>query len=273
MGNQSSSIDAVALEAWAEAAEVGGQHQVCVDLTFKLAVMGDDPESNLTFVLGIKKAELIFVLPSDSNCAVVPNSVVRDGGRENVEVTNEIGSELTKTGKIASRVSIANLAPGAGLASESGFSGRDYDKTKIVEKLPKIKSLHLSDGGQHSWIIRPGVEGQILEGKVWSQENMRRLNVNILAGKSKIEPFCKIEVKCRADDLSITDIKIKRPKFGDFVKLRNKNKEKAVEAFLVNFLHEKGLLEKTIQDKGDKLPPMLTIALFVLGFPIQSGES
>lgn len=187
---------------------------VHVDLTFKgKAKIGSEKESPVTFVLELRRAEVMLILRETEPGTIPPTSLSYDCGE-------------TKTVKKKSRTVKASLAgevDSSGTASGSGNVGyednAEWDEV-THDMLVMHSAIQTSPGVGpdqcdeiHGWEIVPHGT-KTLKGKPWDAIDRPRAHLSDERpdGSNSPSPTLNVVVRCRREDLKVSSIKWKEGK-------------------------------------------------------------
>lgn len=229
----------VSIDAWhSHFDENDDTATVHVDLTFLEGQLGSDSDSQIRFNLALKRAELVFIIPTTEPLQVVQSSVDREPPIEGVSRwIREHESEMQ--GAARSAISVSRQ-PKFDISAQAAASGKSKVSTasEITVPISNFKMSQSTDSeGNYRWEITSEA-GNKLNGKVWNPVAKPRLKIKQTT-KSKIPPTCRVMVRCRREDFEITNI---QPKSG--TKLGQKflfNKKVAAAAYIRNKLSDLGL--------------------------------
>lgn len=239
--------EVVTLDGWYDQfSDSSKRSKLHVDVAFHEGrIGGDDPLSEVSFKLRLKRAEVVVVVPEQEPVAVDKASVSRDAPQQKVKRTQAIAAEETSDVGAELSVGLSAMGPFAKLAAK--MAGRSSKKKKsstvISENLDEMAVLQVRTAdGHYAWRIEPSV-GSVLIGRPWDANKKPRLKLKDLrpiASKS-VEPEVNLEVRCRKEDLEISDIKLKNDSFES-----GPNNLIAAKIEIRNRLVGAGLLEEDV---------------------------
>lgn len=190
----------VSLEAWHDAFSVKRERSdLHVDVAFLTGRIGGEPEAPVRFKLALKRAEVVVVVPMTEPARVETPSVSRDTPAAKVKATSTIA-----TGRKTKARAKAGLT---GLGAQGEIATSTARATKLAQSLDGLRITQaLTVDGHHHWIVEPTFEGP-LAGHPWPANKPRLRVVDTRADRARgIEPTIRVEVRCRREDLAITDI-------------------------------------------------------------------
>jgi hypothetical protein len=228
--------ETVSVDAWYEPFnEERTTADLRVDVTFRKDVpVGAEPESPVRFRLSLHRAEIVVILPDHGSIGIDRDSVAR----EMPDVSGQ------RTDKEATTQNLAAKAE-AGIGSTTGFvakasmegsmSHTSASETEFKQNIKLMLVMHSATRDGHSWEIKP-TSGDKLEGKPWDAVKEPRLKI-IDKRTSRKRNFLKdiiIEVRCRREDLCITELKLKdeAKESARMFRKRNSNPEAAARGYI-----------------------------------------
>lgn len=249
--------DVVTVEAWHDDFKnKRSTADLYADVVFGTARLGGESESPVRFRLNIRRAELIIVIPELEPVSVDPKTVSRDAptaeGRL-VEVVEESKGTSASIGLAAS--ADTSSSPGGRAAVTAAASKTIQQKqSKKLELRRNVAMMMVTQSksgeGHYRWIIE--ASGDFLEGRPWNAEKQPRLKlIDRRKDPSKgIPPTVRVEVRCRREDLIITDLQIKDEKIWESLKTRigYKNREAAAISYIRSKLTEENLEVENLED-------------------------
>lgn len=247
--------DVVTIEAWHD--NFDSDHpkvDLHADVVFGIARLGGELESPVRFRLSVKRAELVVIIPDLEPVSVDAKSVSRDSPEFQGHLT-EVTEEAVSTNLEAGVSGVLNTK-GASV-SASGATSMQTGRTakKKLEMSAEVKLLIVTQSrspeGFYRWLIERG-DGASLDGRPWDASAQPRLKlIDERSDRSKgIPPTVRVEVRCRREDLDISDVQIKDENIWDAVKARAgfKNRMAAAEAYIRMKLAEEGLYADNFDD-------------------------
>jgi hypothetical protein len=252
--------DVVTVEAWHDDFKDGvSKVDLHADVVFGTARLGGEAESSVRFRLSIRRAEMVIIIPELEPVSVDKRSVSRDApsieGRlkEILEETRDTSTKADISGEVDFARARAKLAASAGQKIKSSAT-KKLELSRSVSLMMVTQSI--SSEGHYRWLIESGVDG-ILEGRPWHPAKQPRLQlIDERADPSKgIPPTVRVEVRCRREDLVISDLKIKKEGLWAAVKSRagHKNRMAAAVSYIRARLSEEDLEVQNIEDMFGQL--------------------
>lgn len=254
--------DMVTVDAWHDEFTKAPKVSLHADVVFGTARVGGEEDSKVRFRLSLKRAELIVVIPETEPLAVDKKSVARRPPVQRARVTESI--ETSESGKAAGKLSVGFSPSGLEASATGSVEGEARFATKNRVERSETVSLFLvtpsqTAEGHYRWTIE-GRMGGILKGQPWDAVKEPRLKLRDRRKDPKhgIAPTVRVELRCRREDLEISDIEIKDETLWDKARERAgyRNREIAAEAYIRERLSREGLDVRNIADKFG----MLTIA-------------
>jgi hypothetical protein len=252
--------DVVTVEAWHDDFKKGvSKVDLHADVVFGTARLGGEAESPIRFRLSIRRAEMVIIIPELEPVSVDKKSVSRDApsieGRL-IEMIEE-SRDTSVTGDVSGTLNLVRAQ--AKLAARAG----QKVKNNVTKKLKLSRNVSLmmvtqsiSPEGYYRWLVESSADG-VLEGRPWDPAKQPRLRlIDERADPSKgIPPTVRVEVRCRREDLVISDLKIKKEGLWAAVKSRagHKNRMAAAVSYIRARLSEEDLEVQNIDDMFGQL--------------------
>ncbi|WP_199084650.1 hypothetical protein [Bosea sp. ASV33] len=257
--------EVASLEAWHESFTSSRKAAALhVDVSFDVGRIGGEEGSGVRFRLALRRAEVVVIIPPGEPASIDPTSVSRDNRSVKVSTQKTVSSkEKREVGANALLKADQHLVKGR-LAAKAFYAlgGKSQTLIKIAENATAMRIRHKLDSeGNHCWTIEPSAE-QALSGKPWSADKAPRAKVNDdrPKGSPSLAPSVRVELRCRREDLLITDIQIDRPGWKALGDPFGRNKELAAEAVIRTRLAQAGLLTGDISDPFAMITVSATIA-------------
>jgi hypothetical protein len=239
--------DVVYLDAWHQPLQKGRQRvAVFTNLLFDEGRLGGDISSPVTFRLSLRRAELVVM------CGNEPVRIVKS-------TLKRRSIPLPVKAKVTSKSDTRNERRGKASLSNKGMSVEGAVTAKTAESIQVeyatalsmagIDVAYMPDGaGNDRWLLRP-TAGDRLSGPATDEGEAFFEIADLRRDPDKgIEPSIAFELRCKKEDLLITDIKLKDD--GLMERFRNavgfENKMKAAEAYIRTKLYEMGLGENAM---------------------------
>lgn len=247
--------DIVTVEAWHNPFDVQVERvDLHVDVVFGGGRIGGEPEAPVRFRLALKQAEVVVIVPTGEPARVDIRSVRRDAPT--------IKAKATETRKTSRK---ASLGAGIGLgvsqkgakasakvdAKGSATTSRDEVVTiaKALQGMTFVQSQ--TPDNHYKWTITPAI-GATLDGRPWDAAASPVLQlVDTRPDRSKsIPPSTRVEIRCRREDLLISDIVLKDEPGWEAMrkKVFHRNREATAEAIIRTKLLAEGLFCGDLSD-------------------------
>jgi len=252
--------DVVSIDAWHASFDSGkAVVDLHADVMFGTARLGGEPESPITFRLAVKRAELVVVVPETEPVKVDPASVAREiritKGKKVETFQRTEGRKLKAgLGLNLSKKGVNTEAKGEARAHREQTTVQKWDLSTPVQQF----KIHHSktDTGDYRWIITFYNDAG-LEGSPWDAAKEPRLKLidTRNGGNKSIEPTVRLEVRCRAEDLAISDLCDKDETRWNLLSRASgfKTRMAAATAYVRNKLIEEGLHVTSIEDRFGEL--------------------
>jgi hypothetical protein len=247
--------DVVTIDAWhetflGEAAAV----DLHVDVVFGTARVGGESQSPVRFRLSVKRAEIVLIIPDSEPVSVDRRSVSRDTPEIHGHLTEVVqqDTQAKVKGGISTTVSTAKVTGSVSAEANAETSRSESKKLEVSATVQFIAVTQSNNAdGQYRWLVEPRIKGT-LEGRPWDAIKQPRLKlIDQRRDRSKgIPPTVRVEVRCRREDLHITDIVIKDENLWEAAKRKAgfKNKIAAAASYIRDHLSKEGLEVKNIED-------------------------
>ncbi len=198
--------------------------------------------------------------------SVDAQSVSRDSPSLHGRLIEIIEEKRAASAKATASASLDIAHPHASLSSEAG----GHVSKSLSKKLELSTSVALmmvtqskSSDGHYRWLIESTSAG-MLEGRPWDAGKQPRLRlIDKRSDPSKgIPPTVRVEVRCRREDLIISDLQMKDESIWTTVKSRvgHKNRMAAAISYIRNRLSEENLEVQNVEDLFGQLTLGSTIA-------------
>lgn len=252
--------EVVAAEAWhAPFADGVKVAHLSVDVVFGSGRLGEEAASAVRFRLTLKAAEVVVIVPASEPVVVDPASVSRD--------TPRIVGKKTASKERASKRNISG-----GFFAKLGFNGfsgggsgkvgveRASSDVEKIESASDVESFSItqsrSDDGHHRWLLTAQIE-EAMSGRPWDPVKQPRLALvdQRPEGGGSLPPSVRVEVRCRREDLIISDLQIKNEQNNSKLTARKgaENRLAAAESYIRDRLIENGLETPDLQEAFSRL--------------------
>lgn len=259
----------VSLEAWHDKFDgATARADLHVNVAFSTGRIGGKDTDKVRFRLMLRQAEVVIVIPPSEPAKVDPRSVHRDARTREGVVTQtretDLQGSVSAGGKL--KFGASGAEAGLDLGASAAASAKAATSVIVTEALREMTVVHGldEDGSSHRWTVTPAI-GDELVGQPWRSENEPRLTVvDTRADRERgIPPSIRVEVRCRREDLVITDIVMADEAKWSLLQRnpQHRNRVAAAEAYLRNRLFEERLLEGA---EGDLSNPFARMTLAVV---------
>ena len=252
--------EVVSVDAWHdEFSQKASKVDLHVDVVFDTGRVGGEEESPVRFRLNVKQADVVVVIPELEPVFVEKKSVSRDTPQLQGQMTETI--ERTARGNVKGSVagSISPTGLNAAAATEIGAeaSVAASNKVEVTATLRlMVVTQSMTPDGYYRWSLRPS-KGSVLRGRPWDAEQAPRLKiVDQRKDREKgIPPTVRVEIRCRREDLEITEINVKNETIFEVAKRRAgfRNRLAAAEAYIRDRLVREGLTIRNFDDSFGEL--------------------
>lgn len=205
----------VVVDAWFQrSAEDPSRYTLHADVSFNIERLGGGEETAVTFKVGVKQCEIVFVRPRDG--FRVDRASVR---RQKPIGTQEV---LRKTHRKASGGTRAKLGisrnPSVEVSAEADVSvASEQSATSTYSKSLFNEQFIRSRDGHDAWSVNGEELGGYLKGPVFNVETEPRLTLVDLRDRERrmrdevneMTPTSRIEVRCLREDIDIHEVKLK----------------------------------------------------------------
>lgn len=222
---------------------------VHIDIVFKTARFGHEAEAPVRFKLSLRAAEVAFVIPPNEPLKIIQDSVARDQALKGGKLSRS--TNLTKGSSRAAHAAAslgASPKAGASAAASTGTSHAEERTFKTEDEVRLILSTHRkASDGSHLWELVPA-SASSLQGQCWDAVREPRLSVrDTRVQERQMEGICRVEVRCKREDLLVEDITLKDAGLLKRLATDNfyHNRIAAAEAYIRRALTYRGL------DHGD----------------------
>ena len=234
----------VAVEGWHSSFDESNCAKLHVDVTFRRGLVGEEPEAKVRFEIAAKRAEVSFVFSQTEGIAVIQSSVDREAIPTGTLVRSS-ASNINVKGRVSASVSTAALNAGAS-GEVAGTVAKSAD-SQIESAIRPIMSRQFRDTrGFYSWEVSSSQAESPMYGKVWDAQAEPRLRFKA-KNLGKIAPSSRIEVRCRREDLHISNIEMKGKKA--ITDRWKRNRMAAAEAAIRVLLEDRELNSGDLSEK------------------------
>lgn len=247
--------DIVGIQAWhKQFSRNKRKADLHIDVVFLAGRMGGGTTGDVRFKLSLKSAEVVVVIPPLEPLKVDIASVARDAPQQDVNLTNTVKSSRKSKGKAQAELKVNFTRPRVAL--EGGGSKETADSqervTAVTQQLQGMTLVHSQTAeGDHRWTVTPNGSSTLL-GRPWDATKRPRLKlVDQRSNRDDpLSPTVRVEVRCRREDLEITDIHLSDESLMDVIKAggSQRNRQAAAEALIRTRLFEEGLVSGDMRD-------------------------
>lgn len=232
----------VSLDGWIGEFTDQGKANVHVDVVFRDALFGDKPDHRVTFKITLKRAEVFLIVDDDAPFKIVKSTISRTVSDSITSQKQDSFVEHSGEADAAAKLSKVGLSGGA---SAKGTVKTSKKTTNSSEKAIREYAIqHFADGASPGWEINRS-DGKSMGGAPWDANQEPRLKVkrNHPSGTNE-QLTIKLELRCRRQDLVISDIAFIDPKKKSLFNTGNFQTQKLVAAVQVikDELCDSGLL-------------------------------
>jgi hypothetical protein len=240
--------DVVTLEAWHAAFGQGSPAvDLHVDVVFGTGRLGEEADSPIRFKLDIRRAEIVVVVPQMEPVVVDPASVSRDAPQLTGQLTSSTEKRSSRSlgAKIFGALSFRSPSGGASLSAEASGSVQTSEKIELAGTAEIISvTQSKSREGHYRWTVVPRTK-EVLEGRPWDGSKKPRLKLidSRGPGSASLSPSVRVEIRCRREDLAISDLTLKDESHWASVVGRSgfRNRLAAAESYIRDRLSSDGL--------------------------------
>lgn len=256
---------------WFENEEGSDRHTLHLNVTFREERLGGDIDEPVRFRVRLKRCEIVVIVLDDENSlSVDPRSVDYTKPDKPAEARRaktknddfEFGGEVLVTSEKPS-------GKGWLKGKKAKSNSNETSDTQSINILHSLNSRSVD--GHPSWMIT-NAYNEYLEGSLWDPHEEPRLTLidkrSEAARTRHIEtgmnPYCRIDIRCRREDLEILEITLRDPERDGFEKQRQdyKVRLRAAESFIKHQLQLEGLAVGDIHEMfsdmivGDLIVPL-----------------
>ena len=240
--------DAVTVDAWHRPFD--GERRTAslhAHVAFGEARVGHEPGMRISFRLGLRRAEVVVAIGEGEGLQVERKSVARKSSGSSFQGTEvrQDHSLAAIGGRISLMIGLDALrsAAGGGMTAKrsKGVKRRSITKTKSAMRI----SQSMTSNDEYRWVIESQSDS-VLNGEPWDAAKDPRLTlIDPSVGKPRqIEPCVRIEVRCRREDLVVSDIEIIDKQILKDIPTgtaRSRRNEVAAECYIRDELMRRGL--------------------------------
>lgn len=240
--------DAVTVDAWHK--PFNGERRKAslhAHVAFGEARVGDEPGMRISFRLGLRRAEVVVAIGEGEGLQIDKTSVARKSSGSTFEgtVVRQVHATASIRGKLSLLLGLGDAkgAAGGGVSAKRSKAIKRRSETRA--KAPMRITQSMTPNDEYRWIIESQTDGT-LDGEPWDAGRDPRLTlIDPNAGQARqIEPCVRIEVRCRREDMIISDIEIiDRTILRELPdgRARSRRNEVAAECYIRDELMRRGL--------------------------------
>lgn len=235
----------ISVDAWHTALEPGASATVHADIVFKTARLGHEAEAPVRFRLSLRRASVSIVIPSNEPLKVIQESVSRDQALKGGKLKRS-SSKSRQTANSAAMNAGLNTNPHLRLEAGATIThGSAEEQTfESEDEVRLILATHSKGSdGSHTWDLAPA-SGPSLQGRCWDPVTEPRFSVRDTRTKlQQMEGACRVEVRCKREDLLVEDVTLKDATIIKSLVLQNSyhNRIAAAESYIRAALTQRGL--------------------------------
>jgi hypothetical protein len=200
-----------------------------IDVVFGEGRIGSENDSPVWFRLSLKQAEVHVV----GDVAGVLSFPAKDIARSPVETFKVVTKETSSTASEQSdQLKLGGPKPTGELGASTKRTNAKGKETSTEIQLTKMKFQHRKTKDGYAWTVSPALQGP-LAGQPWDAASPRLKIKDTAHSKRRLgdPPEPKIEVRCRREDLVISDIRFKKRSAEAWATL-SRGKRLAVEQYI-----------------------------------------
>ncbi len=246
--------DVVSVDAWHSRFDgKSATADLHADVVFRVARLGGEKESPVRFRLGLRRAEVVVVAPPTEPVEVVKESVSRDQSVSVGHLRIGTATETSTLAEMGAHAAISADSVSAALrAAARGSSSKSHQTSFEIDSAVRtiLVTQSKTPDGQYRWELTPS-NGRCLEGRGWDAKEHPRLRLrDTRGGASSLPPCVRVEIRCRKEDIEISDISLKDE--GVMERVRQAagfdNRRAAAEAYIRSALTREGLSFESFDD-------------------------
>lgn len=203
--------EVISLEAWHDPFVPGALASIHVDAVFLEARLGAEEDSPIRFKLKLRRAELLFIIPPNEPLEVLQETVSRDQSISEGRLKLERSHSAQSAGSATAQLGLTRRnTSGVYLEASSGAARSESSVLQVDAPIRLILTTQSKTAdGHYRWDLRPAI-GEALEGKPWDAILEPRLSVrDTRVDAMHLEGSCRVEVRCRREDLIVDKITLK----------------------------------------------------------------
>jgi hypothetical protein len=256
--------EVVTAEAWHKAfAEGRTRADLHVDVVFGIGRISGGEGSGVRFRLGLKRADIVVILPELEPVKVDPETVRRDAAKP-VTGKIEIKTKVSKSVGLAVGCEVGASAKGVKAAAKAKADvALAASKNRTLMTTQTFSGLQVTQNQtpekDYRWVLEPAIGQGVLSGRPWDAKRVPRLQLvdQRRPGSNSMAPTVRVEVRCLREDLEISNIILDDAPAWALIRRRQaaETRRVAAEAAIRTLLTEAGLAV------GDMTDPLATITI------------
>ena len=223
-----------------------------MDVAFQEERLGGGEGDPVRFRVALKRCEIVVVIPLGAKgLRVDPRTIASGQGPATVSVERRLMASSEAEGSVDFALAPAGAAAGVSV-SASAKRARELEATTRQSLPVLLGTRSLSQEGDPSWTIKRTDGTDILEGMLWDARqdeprfelvDRRPIEERDREHRTGLHTTVKVEVRCKREDLEITDIALTDQETVSRVAkwANHKKKAKVAEAFIKHRLQQEGL--------------------------------
>lgn len=239
----------VSVDGWIGKFDEDGEASVHADVVFREGHFGSTAESTVRFKVYLERAEIVICVPDFGPLRIRRSSIRRTASSTGHERNTRIEKEVT--GHLAADVNADFKSIPTGQISMGGSAkGRKIVSEDRIEHIADFIEQHFTTPDKHpGWEVE-NIDKKFLKGSPWNASDAPRLKVK--RNSSAEQPYVRIEIRCRREDLRIEDLELKDPvKQSRFLNRPDPDKNRAAaEQVIKEELVKAGFLELPDMTEG-----------------------
>ncbi len=233
----------VSLDGWIGEFAGESKADVHVDVVFRDAIFGDKPDNTVTFKLMLKRAEVFLIVGDDDPIKVLRSTIQRTVSDKTISRKQESTFEQSAEASAGARLFKSGISGEA--SAKGGIKSSKKTINSTEQAIKEYVVQHFTDGTIPAWEIKRN-DGKAMGGAPWNANHEPRLKVKRKPSAGTNEQLTiKLELRCRRQDLVITDIKFIDPKKKSLFNAGKFQTQKlvAAEQVIKDELCDSGLLQ------------------------------
>lgn len=246
--------ETISLDSWRTKFEgESGVADLHLDVLFREGRIGGDTHP-VSFRLNLKRAEIRILTDAAGILQFLPASVKR---ADIVATEHTIQDEHKTSADVNAKMSLSPTALEASVGAGSGGSHSHTATSTTKKTVGPVQFRHRRIDEGYAFDVTPA-SGRTLDGQPWGAlETVLKIRDRNHPRKGD-PPEPRIEIRCKREDLSISDVRFKGEQ-ESFFNFLSQAKQRAVEAYIRDQMTSMGV------DVGDLQQPFADILLADIG--------